>query len=352
MRKIYFVIGTRAEAIKILPVCKALEKLKINYSVISTGQHDLQEFNFNNFIEVTPARGKSGAFNRIIDTIPFLIDAMRKVYPIVKGQIVVVHGDTMTTAAAAITGKLAGAIVCHLESGLRTGQLLNPFPEEISRIIADKVSQVHFAPTERAMKVTQGETHLVGNTVIDSIASRKLKIRDKGFIIVTVHRQENIRNQNIMKKIVENVAKIAEKHHIIWILSQNTEKRLKEYKLFDVVKKNCKITDLLQYEKFIKLLAQCKAVLSDSGGLAEECAYLKKPLIILRKTTERQESVENNYALLGFDFDLDNFIKHFNPKKKNIYGDGTTGKKVAKILQHLKENKNKATKQENLRDEK
>ncbi len=335
MKNIYFVIGTRAEAIKILSVCKALEKIKVNYSVISTGQHDLQEFRFKNFIEVTPARGKSGAFNRIIDTAPFLFKAMRKVYPLVKGQIVVVHGDTMTTAAGAITGKLAGAIVCHLESGLRTGDLLNPFPEEISRIIADKVSQVHFAPTERAAKVTGKETYLVGNTVIDSIASRKLKILDNGFILVTVHRQENIRNRDIMQKIVNNVVNLTKKYKVIWILSQNTEKRLKEYKLYAAVQNNCKIIDLLPYEKFVKLLAQCKAVLSDSGGLAEECAYLQKPLVILRKTTERQESVENNYALLGFDFDLDHFIKYFKPKAKNIYGNGTTGEKVANILHDI-----------------
>ncbi len=336
MRDIYFVIGTRAEAIKILPVCKALETAKIPYFVISTGQHDLREFNFKNFTEVIPARGQSGTFNRVIEAIPFLAKAMAKIFPLVKGQIVVVHGDTMTTAAGAITGRLGGAIVCHLESGLRTGDLFNPFPEEISRIIADAMSQVHFAPTKRAEKVTQNETYLVGNTVIDAIKNRKLKVKDNGFVLVSVHRQENIRDKSVMEKIVEKIVEESNKRKVVWILSQNTEKKLREYQLYEKVAANCEVRKLLPYEEFVKLLAKCKAVLSDSGGLAEECSYLRKPLVILREKTERQESVENGYALLGFDFDLENFMKKFKPKKKNIYGDGTTGKKTAEILKNLR----------------
>lgn len=335
MKDIYFVIGTRAEAIKILPVCKALEAKKIPYYVVSTGQHDLEEFNFKNFKEVTPPRGKSGTFNRITDALPFLFGAMKKIFPFVKGQIVVVHGDTMTTAAGAITGRLAGATVCHLESGLRTGDVFNPFPEEISRIIADQLSQIHFAPTKRSEKVTHGQTYLVGNTVIDSIKARKLKIKDEEFVLVSVHRQENIRNKQIMEKIVDKITQEGKDRKVIWILSQNTEKKLREYGLYEKVAANCQVRGLLPYEEFVKLLAKCKAVLSDSGGLAEECSYLRKPLVILREKTERQESVETGYALLGFEFNLEHFIKTFKPTAKNIYGDGTTGKKVAEILAKL-----------------
>lgn len=337
MRKIFFVIGTRAEAIKILPVCRALEQQQVDYRVISTGQHDLQEFEFQNFREIIPARGKSGTFNRIIDALPFLTKAMFKILPLIRGQIVVVHGDTMTTAAGAITGKVGGAIVCHLESGLRTGDIFNPFPEEISRIIADACSQVHFAPTPRAEKITGKQTYLVGNTVIDSIALRKLKRVDKGFILVSVHRQENIRSRGVMQKIVEKIIEEAQKRKVIWIMSQNTGKKLREYGLYEKVSQNCEVRDLLPYEKFVKLLAKCKGVLSDSGGLAEECSYLRKPLVILREKTERQESVEQGYAQLGFEFDLEKFIREFKPKKKNIYGDGTAGKKVAAILEKLRE---------------
>ncbi len=336
MRDIFFVIGTRAEAIKIMPVCKALDEMKVPYSVISTGQHELSEFKFKRFTEVIRAKGKAGNFNNIIEALPFLIRAMARILPKIKGQIVVVHGDTMTTAAGAITGVFGGAIVCHLESGLRTGDIFNPFPEEISRIIADKASQVHFAPTQRAAKVTSGQTYLVGNTVIDSIKARKLKIKDESFIIVSVHRQENIKNKRIMEKIVEKVVEETRKRKVVWVLSQNTERKLKQYGLYEKIRKHCTVINLMPYEGFVKFLARCKAVLSDSGGLAEECSYLHKPLIILREKTERQESIENEYALLGFEFDLDRFIEGFKPKKKNIYGDGTAGKKVAAILKKLR----------------
>ncbi|MFH1780345.1 MAG: UDP-N-acetylglucosamine 2-epimerase [Candidatus Micrarchaeota archaeon] len=338
MRKIFFVIGTRAEAIKILPVIKELEKRKHSYVVVSSGQHDLREFKFKNFIELNPATAKSGGFKSAFEASFFLLKAMPRLIMLLRKEksVVIVHGDTMTTTAGALAGRLAGCIVCHLESGLRTHDLRQPFPEEASRVIADFLSQVHFASTKRAFKVTHhSSTFLVGNTVIDSIKQKHLRVSDKKFVLVSVHRQENINDCATMQKIVAKVLEISKKHKVKWIMHGNTVRKLCEYELMHSIRSKCEVIDLMPYEKFLPLLAQSTAVLSDSGGLAEECAFLRKPLVILREKTERMESVDHGYALLGFNFDFEEFLKKFSPDAKDIYGDGTTGIQVVSILERI-----------------
>lgn len=336
MRKVVFVIGTRAEAIKILPIAKELERRRLHYSVISTGQHDLREFRFRNFKELNPPTGTSGTFRSSLGGLQFSVANVFKLVPLLRGSIVIVQGDTMTTAAGAVAGRLAGATVCHVESGLRTGDLMQPYPEEASRVIADKFSNLHFAPTKRAARATRTHsTYLVGNTVIDSIRARKLKVSDKDFVIFSIHRQENIKDAEVLAKLAAMVEKTAMKRRIKFVLSQNTKARLGKAGLLGKIEENCEILPVLPYEKFLPLLASCTAVVSDSGGLAEECAFLKKPLVIFRKKTERMESVEHGYAFLGFDADLEKFVKNFRPRGKNIYGDGTAAKKIVDVLERL-----------------
>ena len=130
MRPVAFVLGTRAEAIKIRPIVKELERRRHAYRVISTGQHDLREFRFKNFTELQPPKGRSGAFNSPSEGIVFLAKHFRPIRRLVKGCIVVVQGDTMSTAIGALAGRLASnTTVCHVESGLRTYDVWEPFPE-------------------------------------------------------------------------------------------------------------------------------------------------------------------------------------------------------------------------------
>ncbi len=337
MRPVAFVLGTRAEAIKILPIVKELERRRLAYRVISTGQHDLQEFHFKNFTELQPPKGTSGAFNSPLEGLLFLAKHFQPIRRLVKGCIVMVQGDTMSTTVGAVASRLTrGTTVCHVESGLRTYDVWEPFPEEISRVIADRLSHVHFAPTRRAAQVTPARsTHLVGNTVVDSIKERKLKVKDKGFLLFSIHRQENINNRTRMKRLVEKIEQLSKRFPIVFVLSQNTGRRLQEYGLLETVEQHCRILPVLPYETFLPLLAECKAVVSDSGGLAEECAFLQKPLVIFRSKTERFESVEHGYALLGFEFDLESFVRSFRPSQKHLYGKGDAGKRIVDILEKM-----------------
>lgn len=341
MRTVAFVLGTRAEAIKILPIVRQLERRGHDYRVVSTGQHDLREFRFKNFHELHAPRGTSGTFNSVWEGIAFVARNTWKIRALVRGCIVVVQGDTMSTTVGALAGRLSsGTTVCHVESGLRTYDFLEPFPEEISRVIADKLSHLHFAPTERSAGVTPPHsTHLVGNTVVDAIAERNLKVRDDGFLLVSIHRQENINNRAVMDKLVATLAKLSKRFPVQFVLSENTKRRLQQFGLYARVERTCRVIPVMPYEKFLPLLARCKAVISDSGGLAEECAFLGKPLVIFRRKTERFESVEHGYALLGFDFDLPAFLKSFSPKKKHVYGRGDSGLRIVDILERLEEGK-------------
>ncbi len=333
MKKVAFVIGTRAEAIKILPIAQELERRGLQYEVISTGQHDLSEFKFKEFVELTPPKGKSGAFSSVLGAFGFVLSNIRLLRPKLKDMIVIVQGDTMSTAAGAAAARLAHSPVCHVESGLRTGDYFQPFPEELSRVATDRVSQVHFAPTAKAAANTPAETTcIVGNTVVDAIARKNLKITNGNFVIVSIHRQENIRNKAVMQQLVEQVEKIAKKYEVLFILPDNTKRKLAEFGLLDRIVACTKTSPVIPYDAFVEKLAACKAVLSDSGGLAEECSYLGKPLVIFRKKTERMEAVEAGNALLGLDKELLPFIDGFKEADRQVYGDGNAGRKIVDVL--------------------
>lgn len=333
MKTIAFVLGTRAEAIKMLPIIAVLDARRLDYKVISTGQHDLSEFRLRNFEQLQAPKGKSGAFAGPAGAVWFVIRNIIKLRRRLAGSIVIVQGDTMSTLAGAVAGRLAGSPVCHVESGLRTGDYFQPFPEELSRVVTDRVSQLHFAPTAKYAANTPPEsTFVVGNTVIDPIAKRNLKISDNGEVIVSIHRQENINSRRVMAKLVEEIEKIAGKRKVLFVIHDNTRRRLAEYGLLGRVENCCHTLPLLAYEDFIARLAKCHAVLSDSGGLAEECSYLGKPLAIFRNKTERMEAVEAGNAILGLDSDLLSFVEGFKCKDRFIYGDGTASEKIVEII--------------------
>lgn len=333
MKTVAFVLGTRAEAIKIIPVIAALERRKLAYQVFSTGQHDLSEFRFKNFTQLETPRGKTGAFNSVLGGVLFALKNCLALVPHLRGAVVVVQGDTMSTAAGALAGRLAGCSVCHVESGLRTGDFLQPFPEEASRIIADWLSQVHFAPTVKAARNTPAATtFVVGNTVVDAVRARRLRVSNGKFVIVSIHRQENIRNEGVMRALAAQVEEIALRYPVLFILPANTRRQLEKFGLLERVLACCKVSSVLPYPAFLAKLASCRAVLSDSGGLAEECSFLGKPLLIFREKTERMEAVEGGNAVLGVGARLLPFLQRFKPRNRLVFGDGTAGEKIARVL--------------------
>ncbi|MEM5832453.1 MAG: UDP-N-acetylglucosamine 2-epimerase (non-hydrolyzing) [Candidatus Aenigmatarchaeota archaeon] len=350
---ITFVLGTRAELIKTMPIMKELEKRGIDYCFIHTGQHNIDEL-LKEFRMKKPdyqldyPDKVAGRFKNLFQTFLWNIKVGIKLSCLLKKinpEYVIVQGDTMSTAVASFFTKVLlfnRPKVCHVEAGLRSHSILEPFPEEICRRIADFFADILFAPTKEAAKnLKSKQVYIVGNTVIDAVKLIKQKIKKSkksNFIIAMVHRQENIKSKTRMIKFIKIITKLKKKYKILFISHPHSVDCLKKFDLWKYIEgdSQIKINELLKYSKFIRLLIKSKGIITDSGGIAEECCELKKPCLIFRKKTERVEAIKAGFAKIIFDSNI-NEIKSFlekniNQNVKNPYGDGTTSKKIVDIL--------------------
>ena len=322
--KIAIVIGTKAELIKCMPVMLELQKRKKDYWFISTGQHPLgkacEDFGIKkpDYILSKEPEKETKFWSKINNISIFwffkMIFKIRKSIRKIKPKYVIYHGDTMSTAAASIGSSFIFNPIKkwkngHLEAGLRSGSLLEPFPEEISRKISDRFSDILFAPSKFSYNILRKiykrkEIIHTGNTVVDSAliiynqSKGKYKIPKEKYALINIHRHENINQQERMKEIVEIIKSV--KIKALWPLHESTKKFLEEYNLMNDLKemKNLEITPLTNYFNFINLIANCKYLITDGGSIQEESLVFKKPCIILRKRTERQEGLKTGINFL------------------------------------------------------
>lgn len=295
------VAGTRPETIKLYPVWK-----KIGLKAIWTNQSpDLKQ-----------------------DLIEFDIETdlnhLSSVLQNEKPQYLVVQGDTKTAFYSAIKAFEQKIPIVHLEAGLRSWDLLKPFPEEGYRRMISEIASIHFCPTIEAANNLQGKqnVYVVGQTSIDTLKEFMPKTSSGGYGVVTIHRQEAD-----MDRIIPELKRI-EQIIPLKIFAHPNRKGQE-------LRKHFKCLDPLPYKEFIKVLANSSLIISDSGGIQEEAPYLNKPLIIARETTERPEVLQTGGAVLaGYDlFEavrvvLLNEAKHsFSP-----FGDGVSANLIAEIL--------------------
>jgi len=365
--KIAFVIGTRAELIKTFPVMLEFERKKIPYYFIHTGQHSLGDF-CEKFgvkkpdVVLTEEPKTSSKFNAKNSKAIFWVSGLiakirRELKKLKKLKYVLYHGDTMTTLSAAIgssklmnLGKKYANV--HLEGGLRSENLLEPFPEEISRKVADYFSDIILAVSPRSAKNVENYKRkriiLTGNSVIDSIYSaleiakrNKIKIisEDK-FALITIHRHENINNKKRMEKIIKTLEDLPIKGY--FMIHDNTKKQIEKFGLMQRLKQNKQIilTEPKDYVYFVYQMSKCNLIICDGGSMQEESLVFHKPCIILRKSTERQEGLDSNFQFLS-KLDVEKtkekikeyLSKDFKIEKfKNPYGDKGVSKKVAQVL--------------------
>jgi len=324
--KIAIIIGTKAELIKCMPLMVELQKRKKEYWFIHTGQHPLgkicEDFKIKkpDFIlskepeKETKFWSKINSFSILwfFSMILKVKKALRKINP----KYVVYHGDTMSTCAAAIgSSKMFNKKKkwknVHLEAGLRSRSLFEPFPEEISRQISDFFSDILLAVSEftennlKKSKFISGEILRFGNTVVDSALityemakKKKLKKIAEDYALINIHRHENIQNKKRLHQIVEIIKKI--KIKAIWPLHESTKLYLEKYDLMKELKemKNLQITPLTDYLEFIFMIANCEYIITDGGSIQEESLVFKKPCLIMRKRTERQEGLETGINFL------------------------------------------------------
>lgn len=323
--KIAIIIGTRAELIKVFPVMIELKKEKIPYYFIHTGQHNLGDLCERLDVKkpdivLTKEPEKSSKFNsNQFKAIAWNIKLISKIKNALKNSVgikyVLYHGDTMTTATASIaTSRVLNPMKkyknVHLEAGLRSFNMKEPFPEEISRRIAGRFSDVLFAVSDKAESNLPGKRKKVikvGNTILDSAdlalkiaKKKKVKPLHKGkFALITVHRHENLKSKKRMEKIVEILSSL--KIPSFFSMHDNTKHKLKEYGLYEKLlrNKNIKIIEPVDYPSFIYQISKCSLIICDGGSMQEESLIFKKPCIILREHTERQEGLKTNFQFLS-----------------------------------------------------
>ncbi|MFI1772632.1 non-hydrolyzing UDP-N-acetylglucosamine 2-epimerase [Thalassobellus citreus] len=368
------VFGTRPEAIKMAPLVKEFLKYSNQFStkVCITAQHREMLDQVLSFFEITPdfdldlMKPNQNLYTLTAD----IITNIKPVLEEFKPDFVYVHGDTTTTMATSIAAFYSGAKVCHIEAGLRTFNKLSPFPEEINRSIAGRISDYHFAPTITSKdnllneNVPNESILVTGNTVIDALQFSNKKVNSpkysdleierlkaiikdsKRLILVTGHRREN-HGQGFIN-ICKALKQIAEEHEDIQIiypvhLNPNVQKPV--YELLNEIN-NIKLISPLSYPAFVWLLDKSYLIITDSGGVQEEAPSLGKPVLVMRDTTERPEAVEVGTVLLvGTNTtkivnETNKLLKSntfYNSMSKlhNPYGDGKACEKIVNFILKL-----------------
>lgn len=343
-------VGARPEFIQCAPVIREVTK-KHQIQLIHTGQH--YDYFVNNIIydelkipnpDINLGVGSSSHGIQTGEMMKKLDKYLSSNTP----SLILVFGDTNSTLAGALVGVKKHIMVCHIESGMRSYD--RTMPEEINRVLVDHCSDVLFCSTKTAIFNLKKEglvnnVYLSGDVSIDSlrfnkkIAEKKsnilneLDLEIKDYYLITLHRAGNTDNKNTLKRIITGIQKI--KGEKIFPLHPRTEKRLKQFGLYDALSQNVKITNPLGYFDFIKLMENSKKIITDSGGIQKEAYILKIPCITIRKNTEWVDTVKDGWnVLVGDDPDLIfDMATNFSPNKSqtNIFGKNAS----KKILQTI-----------------
>lgn len=360
------VFGTRPEIIKVDPVIKELEKRKIQTILIHTGQHNLDSLladlkirKPDYVLDLPPesaGKFKGGLASGIFRAAKWSFVIAREIRKIIKTEnpdVLLYQGDTLAIASASIAGRLVSRrpVLGHIEAGLRTHELFNPFPEEIARVIADKASDLLFAATEESAKnlkkerLVHGNVILTGNTIVDAISIHK-KLAEKArvklpkkYIVVFIHRQENVHTKETITNIFQFIKGVKEK--VIFLEHPTLMQKIHDFGLEKELNsmKNIKAVPFFDYLEFMKVMKNSICMVTDSGGLQEETCVLKIPCIVWRKNTERMEAVRAGSAVLvGNDYNLAlKYVDGIQQKKgfykkvmsaKNPFGDGKSAKRI------------------------
>lgn len=383
MKKILLVFGTRPEAIKMAPLVKEFQKYPEDFETVVcvTGQHREMLDQVLHIFDIRPDYDlnimKQG--QDLYDVTARVLTGMRDVLKEVSPDIVLVHGDTTTSTAAALAAFYQQIPVGHVEAGLRTYNIYSPWPEEMNRQITGRIATYHFAPTQLSKSnllkenVSEDKITVTGNTVIDALywvvnkikSDKKLDaeleaiLKDAGYdvnrlsdgrklVLITGHRRENFGDGfiNMCTAIKDLTQKYPDVDFVYPMhLNPNVRKPIHEVFGEDLSNLgNMFFIEPLEYLSFVYLMEKSDIVLTDSGGIQEEAPGLGKPVLVMRDTTERPEALDaGTVKLVGTDYDkiVDSVSELLDDKKAyekmskavNPYGDG---KACGRIMEFLK----------------
>ena len=380
MKNMMLVFGTRPEAIKMSPLVKEFQKYpeKFETIVCVTGQHREMLDQVLRIFDIQPDYDlnimKQG--QDLYDVTARVLTGMRDVLKETRPDIVLVHGDTTTSTAAALAAFYQQIPVGHIEAGLRTHNIYSPWPEEVNRQITGRIATYHFAPTSLSkdnllQEGISGEQIIVtGNTVIDALYMVVEKIKNDGIlscelekvlkasgydisrlsdgrklVLITGHRRENFGDGFIsMCKAIKSLSEKYPEVDFVYPMHLNPNVRKPIHEVFgESQRANLFFIEPLEYLSFVYLMEKSAIVLTDSGGIQEEAPGLGKPVLVMRDTTERPEALEaGTVKLVGTDYDkivgevsalLDDPV-YYNRMSKavNPYGDGKACKRIVAFL--------------------
>lgn len=369
MKNIIVILGTRPEAIKLAPVVLELKKRNdCNVYVCNTEQQkelSNQTLSFFGIIPdfkldvMQPNQTLAGVQSRILT-------ALSSIFEQNKFDATIVQGDTMTVFCGALVSFYNKVPLFHVEAGLRSYDLFEPFPEEAMRQMTARIASLHFAPTELAYtslikeNINAEKIHMTGNTVIDalsclsddvilkaekSISDRNIVLNDK-LTLITVHRRENHgeRLDSILKAI-KQLANDFSDHQFILPVHPNPNVRDKVKSELALVS-NVILTEPLDYPELVTIMKHAKLVLTDSGGIQEEAPTFGAPVLVMRYETERTEGIKAGFArLVGADYDKilseARFILSRDISEtrldghNNPYGDGKAANRIVDIIEEF-----------------
>ena len=370
LKKISVCIGTRPEAIKMVPVIKELRKYpQAEVSICLTGQHRemvdqvLDIFAISADIDfnlMRPGQSHTHLMNA-------LFDRFDNYFSEFKPDLVPVQGDTTTVLAATMSAYYKKIPVGHIEAGLRTGNIYLPWPEEGHRKMVAAITKYHFAPTELNKNnllregVSEADIYVTGNTVIDSLRIVNeeflenehvkldlpkdiLRIAERKFVLITGHRRENLEGglEEVCSAILE-LSRIYQDVYFVFPVHLNPKVREQVRSILDLsVQKNILIIEPLAYKEFLWLVKESFFILTDSGGIQEEAPSFGKPVLVTRDVTERPEGVAaGTVKLVGTKKEdiirecsmlfTDEFLYQKFSRISNPYGDGYAAERIVKI---------------------
>lgn len=379
MKKILLVFGTRPEAIKMAPLVKKLQEMPEAFQTIVcvTGQHREMLDQVLRLFEITPDYDLNimKPNQDLYDITSRILLGMRDVLKEVQPDIVLVHGDTTTSMAAALAAFYQQIPVGHVEAGLRTGNIYSPWPEEMNRLITGRITTHHFSPTPLAKEnllrehVDEKQIIVTGNTVIDALQMVVGKLREdaalasevanrisemgydvtrlngaKRMVLITGHRRENFGEGflnicHAIKHLAEHYPEV----DFVYPMHLNPNVRKPVLEILGEGAENVFLIEPLDYLPFVYMMQHSTLILTDSGGVQEEAPGLGKPVLVMRDTTERPEALEAGTVLLvgtnreKIEQSVSQLLDNANMYRRmseavNPYGDGLACERIVNKL--------------------
>jgi len=350
--KVCIVLGTRPEIIKMAPIIRECEKRGTNYFIVHTGQHydyNMDKVFFEDLKLPNPKYNLDVGSGFYGEQLNKMITKLKEVFNKEKPDVILVLGDTSTTLAGALAAHKLGIKLGHVESGLRSYEIMF---EEVHRIVNGILADYLFAPTERAKNnllkegINENKIFVTGNTIVDATYQNikltnnkileKLGIKPNEYITITAHRPEYVDRKDELSDILKALEILSNEHKIVFPLHPRTKKSIERFNL--KISEKVKVIEPIGYLDFLSLMNNSKLMLTDSGGIQEESCIIKKPCVTLRNATERPETIDvgsNMIAGTNPDKIIECINVMLNKERnwENPFGDGKSAEKILNILE-------------------